>query len=230
MNTTLVISGQTVTTVRIFYAKTARARYISHLDTMRTITRALRRSRLPLWHTEGFNPHLYITFALPISLGYEGMEESFDIRLTEDVTMDKLAATIGSVLPTGFTVLRAALPEWEAKDIAWADYNIRLLYGPEDKERIWQSFANFNAQPAITVDKKSKKGIQQVDIRPLVQNLAAEATQEALVMTLRAAAGNSVNINPTLYLKAFYDWAGWEPEGVRVARTAILTEDFENFR
>ena len=223
------MSEATMMTVRIFYAKTARARYISHLDTMRTITRALRRSRLPLWHTEGFNPHLYITFALPISLGYEGLCESFDLRLTREMEMDKLAGAIGAVLPAGFTVLRAALPQTDPKNIAWADYDIRLLYTPQDRERVWDSFAVFNRQPMIEVMKKSKKGEQKVDIRPLVQNLQQEKTDEALVFSLRAAAGNTVNVNPTLYLKAFYAWAGWEPEGVRVARTAILTADMADF-
>ena len=54
--------------VRIFFEKTGRAKYTSHLDTMRTMTRALKRSGLPVWYTQGFNPHLYSTFPLPIAL------------------------------------------------------------------------------------------------------------------------------------------------------------------
>ena len=65
--------------VRLFYSKTGSAKYISHLDTMRAFQRAFRRCRdLDFWYTEGFNPHLYLTFALPLSLGYESGAETVD--------------------------------------------------------------------------------------------------------------------------------------------------------
>ncbi|MBQ9964192.1 MAG: DUF2344 domain-containing protein, partial [Clostridia bacterium] len=58
--------------MRITFSKTGSARYISHLDLNRTMTRAVRRAGLPIWYTEGFNRHPYLTFAAPLSLGYEG--------------------------------------------------------------------------------------------------------------------------------------------------------------
>jgi radical SAM-linked protein len=216
--------------MRVFYAKTARAKYISHLDTMRTVTRALRRSGLPLWYTEGFNPHLYITFALPLSLGYEGLRESFDIRLIREMDADTLAKKIAAVLPMGFQVLAAAPPVMEPGEIAWADYAIRLLYKKEEQEPVREQFEAFNRQPVIEVLKKTKKGEKTVDIRPLVQNLATEWTDEGVHLKLRCAAGNTLNINPTLYLKAFYAWSNREPEGVRVARIGIFEENLREFR
>lgn len=62
-----------MTTVRIFYKKLDVAKYISHLDMQRCMQRAVKRAKLPVWYTEGFNPHPYITFALPISLGIESI-------------------------------------------------------------------------------------------------------------------------------------------------------------
>ena len=49
-------------TARVFYKKQGRAKYISHLDLVRCISRALKRSKLPVWHTLGFHPHVYLTF------------------------------------------------------------------------------------------------------------------------------------------------------------------------
>ena len=60
-------------TVRLVFSKTGRARYISHLDLNRTMARVLRRAGIPLWYTEGFNKHPYITFAAPLSLGCESL-------------------------------------------------------------------------------------------------------------------------------------------------------------
>ena len=71
--------------VRILFSKMGRAKYVSHLDLVRTMTRAVRRADIPLWYTEGFNRHPYLTFAAPLSLGYEGLRESMDIRLEEEM-------------------------------------------------------------------------------------------------------------------------------------------------
>ena len=48
--------------VRIWFRKTGRVKYVSHLDIMRCMTRAVRRAQIPLWYTEGFNPHPYLNF------------------------------------------------------------------------------------------------------------------------------------------------------------------------
>ncbi len=48
--------------VRLRFSKTGRLKYISHLDINRAMSRALKRAQIPLWYTEGFNPHPYITF------------------------------------------------------------------------------------------------------------------------------------------------------------------------
>ena len=65
--------------IRIRFEKTGRARYISHLDLTRAMTRAVRRAGLPIWYTEGFNKHPYLTFAAPLSLGFEGTDESLSL-------------------------------------------------------------------------------------------------------------------------------------------------------
>jgi radical SAM-linked protein len=219
-----------MTTVRVFYAKTRRAKYVSHLDTMRTLTRALRRSGLPIWYTQGFNPHLYITFALPLSLGYEGLRESFDIRLTQELDMDSVAAAINAALPMGFEALEAAIPIMEPAAICWADYTARLIYGGLWQERLCSDFKIFCEQPLIEVVKKSKKGENIVDIKPHVRILSQEWQGDKLLLGLRAAAGIHLNINPTLFLKAFYSWSDIAPEGVRIVRTAILDGDMREFR
>ena len=87
--------------VRIMFSKTGRAKYVSHLDLVRAMTRAVRRADIPLWYTEGFNRHPYLTFASPLSLGYEGLRETMDIRMADDFPYDELAARLNAVLPEG---------------------------------------------------------------------------------------------------------------------------------
>ena len=70
--------------VRIWFKKDGECRYISHLDLNRTMLRALHKSKLPIWHTEGFNPHPFATFPLPLSLGFRGVNECMDVKLEDD--------------------------------------------------------------------------------------------------------------------------------------------------
>ena len=72
--------------VRIWFDKLGEVRYISHLDLMRCFTRAIRRAKIPLWFTEGFNPRPYMQFALPLSLGMQSVCESVDIRVEGEIT------------------------------------------------------------------------------------------------------------------------------------------------
>ena len=62
-------------TVRVWFRKTGAACYISHLDLTHCMARALHRSRIPLWYTQGFNPRAHMVFALPLPLGMEGERE-----------------------------------------------------------------------------------------------------------------------------------------------------------
>ena len=67
-------------TVRIWFEKRNEASYISLLDLQRVMQRVLKRSGLPVWHTLGFNPHIYMTFTCPLSLGQESLCESVDVK------------------------------------------------------------------------------------------------------------------------------------------------------
>ena len=66
--------------IRIVFRKTGYLRYISHLDLQRTMQRALTRAQIPLWYTEGFNPHPYLCFASPLPVGVNSVTEMFDIK------------------------------------------------------------------------------------------------------------------------------------------------------
>ena len=81
--------------VRLRFSKTGRLKYISHLDINRAMSRAFKRAEIPLWYTEGFNPHPYMSFSLPLSLGVESLCESVDIRLIDSIdNADKLYIVI----------------------------------------------------------------------------------------------------------------------------------------
>jgi radical SAM-linked protein len=94
--------------VRVWFKKQDECIYISHLDLNRCVLRALHKSQLPIWHTEGFNPHPFATFALPLSLGFVGERESMDIRLLdEEYPLANIVTELNKCLPKGIKVYDA---------------------------------------------------------------------------------------------------------------------------
>lgn len=208
-------------TVRAFYRKEGRIKYISHLDMNRCVSRELKRSGLPVWHTLGFNPHIYVTFALPLSLGYESLCESFDFRLTEEMDLEAARERLNAVLPEGFFVYALELPQAKPEAIAWADYQIAQEYdGGAGKVR--EALEGWLSRPEIPVIKKTKKGEKEVDMKPHFSLQKLESAGNALDLTLRCAAGGTFNLNPTLLLDTFAAEKGMAPDWQRVVRRLIL--------
>lgn len=216
-------------TVRVIYQKTGRLKYISHLDLNRCVTRALRRSGLPVWHTLGFHPHVYLTFALPLALGYEGLCESFDFRLTSPAAPEHIIKSLNDVLPTAIRVTKAAAPVKKPEAICWADYEINQRFDGIDAPSVLEQLKAYFSRPQILVEKKGKKGMNTVDVKPHIQMLDSSADGHELSLTLRCAAGITLNINPTLLLNAFFDSAKLLPAWTRVVRTAIYDSKLEMF-
>ena len=213
--------------VRVFYQKTGRGKYISHLDMTRCMKRALRRAGIPVWYTEGFNPHVYMTFALPISLGFESLCETMDIRLTQPMSLEEIKERLNRVLPEGITVTQVAQPVMKANAIAYSRYEmtVSLENCPNPKE----AFEQFFAQPQILVVKKSKRGEKQVDLRPDIRLETLEEERGVLHITGLLPSGNEKTINPMLVLDAFAEYANCPLCAVSISRTAVYTADFEAF-
>ena len=215
--------------IRVIFTKKGRAKYIGHLDVSRLMQRALKRAGLPVWYTEGFNPHMYVTFALPLPLGYESESEIMDLRLTEPIPFGEVKDRLNAVLPEGIYVLSVAEPVHKAAQIVCADYEIRLFPENGSPEELLKQWNRFTTQESIPVVKRTKKGPKTVDIKPDIQQLNATASGEELKLTLRLPAGLSKTINPTLVLENFVPFCG-EACFFTVNRTRLYCEHAEAFR
>ncbi|MCL2070838.1 MAG: TIGR03936 family radical SAM-associated protein [Oscillospiraceae bacterium] len=189
------------TNIRVFFSKTGNAKYISHLDLYRAMGRAVKRSKLPVWITEGFNPHIYMTFALPLALGIESAEESVDLRLTSEIDAERVAESLNSVMPCGLDVIRVSAPLRKASEIQKARYKITA---PAETMR---EIDEFFARPVIEITKKTKKNTQVIDVKPLI-------CWETEYLTLPA--GSTLNINP---------WNVLSFDSINVKRVGILCDD-----
>jgi radical SAM-linked protein len=217
---------------RIFFKKFGPCKYISHLDLNRVMLRAVGRSRIEVWHTEGFNKHAYITFALPLSLGYASECESMDFRLlNDDEDMDAVPGKLNPYLPEGLVVVRCREAVMKPAAIESASYDI-ILEPMNDEEisykELYEKLGAFLNLPEIIVSKKTKKGSKDVDLKEYI--LAYEMIpDEKTRFTLTLPAGGSLNINPSLLINALAEEIGVELYA-DVTRTGIYVQgggDFE---
>ena len=183
--------------VRVWLEKTGNARYISHLDLNRAMMRALRRSGLPVWYTEGFNPHPFIAFATPLSLGMESLCECMDMRLTQEMPLTQVEACLRQVMPQGISVVRVTEPGMKPKEIAYAKY---CLHFPNTDARALAR--RIDEAPSLPVTKKNKNGEKRVDLKPLLQVLSWEQQGDDCLLWILLPCGNTVNINPQLVPEA----------------------------
>ena len=140
--------------VRVFFKKTGNMKFISHLDLNRFMIRVVRMSKIPVWYSEGFNPHPYITFALPLSLGFESEYEAMDIRLDDDeFSNDAVYAALKNILPDGLELMSCADPVMKAGDISYAEFLIDF-----ERSIFKDDIIKFLSAPEILADKKTKKG------------------------------------------------------------------------
>ena len=218
------------TPVRFFFEKGGPSKYMSHLDLTRCMTRCLRRSGLPVWYTEGYNQHVYMTFALPLSLGQTGKYEIMDVKFVSDMKFSEAMEKLNACLPEGIKVWKVAAPEGKHTSIVSADYEITLVCAQFTAQELAEKLSAFIAQDEILVEKRTKsKQIKEFDLKQHIKKSFIEA-KEDVKLKLTLPAGCTENVNPSLLLDAFFEKEGVKPDVCAIVRTAVYNEKGKLFR
>ncbi|MDR0991909.1 MAG: TIGR03936 family radical SAM-associated protein [Ruminococcus sp.] len=212
------------TTLRARFIKTGRAVYISHLDVMRTIARAFRRTNIPFWYTEGFTPRIYLDFQLPLTLGVAGMNEFFDFAIVGEADPKKYKKMLNDVLPFGIKIIEIAPPVHDRMEIALAAYEIRLSgITAEELNR-------FLSRETIEAKKFSKKsGMKIIDLKPMISYPKITETADGVILTLTLPAGNKHNINSSVLTETIKNEFNQKAEIIYEKRIKLLLENGEEF-
>lgn len=215
--------------VRVWFKKQGECIYISHLDVNRCMLRALHKSKLPIWHTEGFNPHPFVTFALPLSLGFAGENESMDIRmLDEEYPMDKIVSELNKCLPLGIRAFKAAEQVMKPGEIAYASFKMLITSKVISSDKLFSICTELLNQESIIVEKKSKKGIKEVDLKPSFVKYTTERQIGGVQINITLPAGSTNNVNPNLFIDAIEKYYDIDVDA-EITRLNIYNEKFEEF-
>ncbi len=216
--------------VRLWFKKDGLAVYISHLDMNRCMTRAVRRAEIPLWYTEGFNPHPYMTFLMPLPLGQSGMHEPLDIRIEAEMSFKEIKNRLNSVMPEGIEIVDVRKPEHKPNEIAAAEYEIDVCFESSGEAEGFKAGAeSIIGGGVLNAEKRSKRGIKTVNLCELIRSFEATVCENKVRVRTILAAGNSVNLNAELLMNALYGEFAAEPEKTDIVRTKLLREDLSIF-
>ena len=217
--------------VRMSFEKTGMAKFISHLDTVRCITRAMKRASVPIWYTEGFNPHAFLTFAMPLSLGFESLCETVDFRLMEEVDLNELAERINDALPVDMTVKEIYVYKTTPNDIRWAEY--KIIFNNPDKLLLEQAEKILSADE-ILVLKKGKQGRKKVEkevnIKEHIKSFELNNEDGKLILNTVLSSGTSININPMLLIGALVKDTATDEQDVDIIKIQSYKENMEVFK
>ncbi len=218
--------------VRLLFSKTDRCKYISHLDINRCMSRSLTRAQIPLWYTEGFNPHPYMSFSLPLPLGVESMCESLEIRITGDISNSEIKDKLNAVLPTGIRIVDVYDDFRDCSEIAFSDYVFK--YDFKDNKEAEEKIKKVLSQDNIIALKRGKQGrrkvLKEVDIKPLIDKCSVSVRDNSTVINARLAAGQYSNLSPELFSQTLLKLADLDFEWKSISRLALLDADYNNFR
>ena len=190
-------ASERVDRLRIGFAKTGSLALISHLDTLRMLERALRRSGLPVSFTGGFHPLPRLQLALPLPLGVEGSGEWLDLEFTEQVDPGLVRSRLQPELPAGFQLLSAIRVEVFgvslSQELASAHWQFVLqpqAGAPPTPEQWQQARASLLVAETLIWNDTDKKGRPRSrDCRPFLLDLqwAEPQSDGSLLCTLWAA-------------------------------------------
>ena len=215
---------------RLQFSKTGTARYISHLDLMRTFQRAFLRAGLSIRHTEGFNPHAFVSLPLPLSVGFSSECEVLEFELVDGPALEQVPARMNAVLPEGIAVRRCYEALRPVKTLAYVDYIVTMEYEAGAPFGAESAIRSLLARESVIVAKRSKKarsGQVEVDIIPLIARTVCEERRDTITLDIVLRAQNP-GLNPELVLTAIRrEFPEATPDFVCFHRKTVLDEQLQ---
>lgn len=172
------------------YAKGENVRFISHLDLLRAMDRAIRRAEIPIAYSQGFNPHPKLSFATPLSVGVVSHGDYLEMELTEELEPQDIMETMNPKLPEGIEILE--MEKLDGRKPTLGAIVAATLYKVEIKDDLNNQIQELLNEKELMIERTNKKGTKIIDIRPLIYNIYTK--DNCIYMLL--ATSSSANVKP----------------------------------
>ena len=209
--------------IRIKFSKTGSLKFISHLDLQRTMQSSFLRSKLPIYYSEGFNPHPKVVFSPPLSVGVSSLTEFVDVKMLADVAPAEIMEKLNASFPKGLRALECYTPTAKFTDIKWGLYEVKFELTGEIPEDICQKAQAALTAEEIIIEKFTKKGEpKRVNIAEGMRFESAAIEGSVLTVTAKLSCDDASFVNPkyigeTLTCAMSEVFTGAEEETCRMA-------------
>ena len=217
---------------RILFEKTGSSIWMSHLDLMRLFQRAFKRADLPLKHTQGYNPRPVVSIALPLSVGVDSVCELLDFDLDGvSVSCDEITERLNKALVNGVKVNRTYSDGRKLRDLALLDCIVTLEYDRGVPEGAETAIRELFAREVVTVTKKSKNGMVDQDIIPMIRKLDVEREDDHVLLLRARICCQNPTLNPAQLTAAIGVYLpAYTPDFTKCSRVEIYDEQEVIFR
>ena len=156
--------------VRVKFAKYGSMKFIGHLELMKYLMRAVRRTDIPVKYDEGMHQRMVMSFAMPLGVGPTSSAEYMDIELEEPISTEKAMEQLGKYMCEGLEILDFREVDGGKKMkamtiVAAADYEVWFREGFEPDWDWKSALREFCGRESIPWTKETKKGTREVDMR-----------------------------------------------------------------
>ena len=207
--------------LRLKFAKTGRAVYISHLDLIRTMQRAFTRAGVQLRYSEGFNPHAKISIILPLTVGTHSECEYMDFSLVGGWDPASLPDRLNPYMPEGITALDAYEAPCKGAELRWLRITGRMTGG-----RDAAFYSAFFSRPEIPVERRSKRGVRVDNIAEMIAKAEFTDSPDGVLADLVLHA-QEPTLSPDVMMSAL---GGDAPSYCVFTRRSAMKEDMTPFR
>lgn len=189
--------------VRLNYSKTGVLRYLSHLEMLRVFNRAISRANLPVRFSQGFSPSPKVSFANPLSVGMESLDEYMDIELNPvNITVNDVISRLNKTLPHGITINGGKVIALQVKSLSVMikaqNFAVDLSKRPEGLNIDFKKFdgflRDFLKMNEVQLKVRRKNRVKEINIRPLVGNLEFSQSTNKLNFLLKLR--ENFNVKP----------------------------------
>lgn len=209
----------------VAFEKGPELRHIGHLDLMRTMQRALRRSGLPIKYSNGFNPHIRLSFAAPLSVGVVGLREMMEVPVEDGLSGQAFMQSMNAALPDCLQIraCRAVGDDFPTlmSLVAGSRYTIRFGQSTDGKKAV-EALDGFMALSEYIAVRRTKSGENPCDIRAFVKSAALETDGGGYAIHLETVCTDVGALKPSLWMDCLCQFAGVEPFARVIYRDAIL--------
>ena len=191
--------------LRIKFSKHGLMKYIGHLDCMRYFQKLIKRTGLDIAYSAGFSPHQIMSFAQPLGVGVESEGEYMDIEVRSVTSTKETIELLNSSQAEGMKIIDIVrLPDKCANamaSVASAEYEISFREDRYPSFNIAETIDRFNSSSEIIIEKKTKKGSRELNLKEFVYKLDYFDNNKIF---MRLCAGSGTNIKPGLVISELF--------------------------